>query len=381
MRFTLCVLALMSSLCWQANSTSAQTTHAAVRPALPSAGKIPERGRQFAQEQVRQASVEIDDSMVDGHYAAALAPAASHYDPIDMANGGGCCDGCGAFSDACCCHPFGWLLDWSRGDLWLGSTSFSGAGNFLGAVAGDQGQVSGNFGFQEGFNFGTRLPGVMGGQLGSQLGMRFTQTQLEGTNAGHDSRQQTFITAGLFRRVDYGLQGGLVVDYLHDDWLYKADLLQLRGELSFLFSPCHDFGFRFTDSQQTDDTQAVLRGRAVPIDLRFSSLNTYRFFYRARMGERGTSVAELQAGFSEDSAAILGANIRIPLQMQLGLDLNANYLMPPSDSAVPHTQEGWNMNIALVWTPGRYFGGDGDYYRPLLDVAHNGSFLTRHASD
>lgn len=132
------------------------------------------------------------------------------------------------FSDACCCHPFGWLLDWSRGDLWLGSTSFSAHGNFLGEGPGDQGQVSGNFGFQEGFNFGTRLPGVMGGQLGSQLGMRFTQTQLEGTNAGHDSRQQTFITAGLFRRVDYGLQGGLVVDYLHDDWLYKADLLQFQ---------------------------------------------------------------------------------------------------------------------------------------------------------
>lgn len=92
-------------------------------------------------------------------------------------------------------------------------------------------------------------------------------------------------------------------------------------------------------------------------------------------------MAELQAGFSEDSAAILGANFRIPLQNQLGLDLNTNYLMPPSDSAVPYAQEGWNMNIALVWTPGRCFGGDGDYYRPLLDVAHNGNFLTRHANE
>ena len=134
MRLTLCVLALVSSLCWQANSTSAQTAHATVRQAVHSAGKIPERGRQFAQEQVRQASSVVDDSMVDGHYEATLAPAASHYDPIDMSNGAGCCDGCGAFSDACCCHPFGWLLDWSRGDLWLGTTSFSGAGNFLGCL-------------------------------------------------------------------------------------------------------------------------------------------------------------------------------------------------------------------------------------------------------
>lgn len=388
-RVLLCVLTLVFGLYWQPNSTFAQSTADTVRSAVHRAGKLPERGNRLASEQVRHASLAMNDSMDDAyldahahaHDEATLTPAASNYEAIDMRAEGACCNGCGAVPEACCCHPFGWLLDWSRGDLWLGTTSFTGAGNFLGVDAGDQGQVSGNFGFQEGFNFGTRLPGVMGGQLGSQIGMRFTQSQLDGTAAGNDSRQQTFVTAGLFRRVDYGLQGGLVVDYLHDDWVYKADLLQLRGELSFLFSPCHDFGFRFTENQQTDDTQAYLRGRSLPVDLRLSSLNTYRFFYRARMGERGASVAELQAGFSEDSAAILGANFRIPLQNQLGLDLNANYLMPPSDSTAPHTLESWNLNIALVWTPGRCFGGDGDYYRPLLDVGHNGNFLIQHVSE
>lgn len=309
-------------------------------------------------------------------YQETLAPNAMHYD----SGGWDDCQSCGAVSGACHCQPFGWLLDWSRGDLWLGTVGFAGASSSLGAAAGDAGQVAGNFGFQEGFNFGTRLPGLLGGQLGSQLGMRFTQSQLDGTSAGADNRTQTFVTAGLFRRVDYGIQGGLVVDYLHDDWLYKADLLQLRGELSFLFSPCHDFGFRFTDSQQTDDTTARIRGRSAPLDLRLSGLNNYRFFYRARFGHNAAGLAELQAGWTEESSAILGANLRTPLQNQLGLDVSATYLLPPNEAAAPYTQAGWNLSLALVWTPGRCFGSDRDYYRPLLAVGDNGSFLTRHVS-
>ena len=166
---------------------------------------------------------------------------------------------------------------------------------------------------------------------------------------------------------------------MHDDWVYKTDLLQLRGELSFLFSPCHDFGFRFTDSQQTDDTTARIRGRDTPIAVRLSGLNTYRFFYRARFGHNAAGQAELQAGFSEDSSAVLGASLRTPLQNQLGLDVSATYLLPPSQADMPYTQEGWNLNLALVWSPGRVFGSDRDYYRPLLSVGDNGNFLTRHA--
>ncbi|MCA9183463.1 MAG: hypothetical protein KDA51_18510, partial [Planctomycetales bacterium] len=139
-----------------------------------------------------------------------------------------------------------------------------------------------------------------------------------------------------------------------------------------------DFGFRFSDSQQTDDTTARVRGSAMPIDLRLSALNTYRFFYRARFGHNAAGQAELNAGFSEDSSAILGASLRAPLHNQLGLDVSTTYLIPPSQTDMAYTQDGWNLNLALVWTPGRSFGSDRDYYRPLLSVADNGSLFTRH---
>lgn len=290
------------------------------------------------------------------------------------------CDSCGAV-EACGCYPVGLLpvglFNWSRADVWVGVTSFTGEANFLTTGTSGNGQVEGNFGFQEGVNFGSNLPNLLGGQLGAQIGIRGTQTQLEGSAAGSDNRNQLFATAGLFRRVDYGLQGGLVVDYLHDDWIYQADLVQLRGELSFLFSPCHDLGFRFTDSQQTEETTAMVSGVTSAVNLRLSTLNTYRFFYRYRFGHDARGVAELQTGFTEDSGAVLGLDVKAPLQNELGMAFNVTYVMPPSNVTDPYTREAWNMGVAFVWTPCRIFGGARDYYRPLLDVAHNGNMISR----
>jgi hypothetical protein len=258
----------------------------------------------------------------------------------------------------------------------LGVVGLTGEGNFTTTGTGGNGQVEGSFGFQQGFNFGSQVPCLLQGQLGAQLGMRFTQTQLDGSAAGPDHRNQLFLTTGLFRRVDYGIQGGLVVDYSRNDWFYKADFLQLRGELSYLFSPCHDFGFRFTDSQQTRNVTATISGITDPVPLALSTLNTYRFFYRHRFGECATGQAEFDVGWTKKSGTVLGANVETPLHLQLGLRCDATYVIPAGSVADPFTQEGWNIALAVVWTPGRPFGTGRDYYRPLFDVADNGSMLS-----
>ena len=67
----------------------------------------------------------------------------------------------------------------------------------------------------------------------------------------------------------------------------------------------------------------------------------------------------------------------LPLQGQLGLAVDATYVLPPESAAVPYMREAWNLSVGVVWTPGRRFGAQRDYYRPLLDVAHNGSFLSK----
>lgn len=267
-----------------------------------------------------------------------------------------------------------WLLDWSRAEVFVGTLAFTGAADFLNATPSAVGESGGNFGFQEGFNFGSQLPSLMGGELGAQFGMRFTHTNLDGSRIADDHRNQLFLTTGLFRRVDCGLQGGLVVDYLHEDWLYQADLFQLRGELSWILSDRSDLGFRFTDSRQTDNTTAITD--VGPLQVNLASLDTYRFFYRHRIGSRGTGNAEWQLGFTEDSQALLAMKLDTPLVGELGLQTSATYVLPEHDTTDSYRDESWNMGLAIVWTPGRCFGTGRDYYRPLFEVADNGVLVT-----
>jgi len=286
-------------------------------------------------------------------------------------------DHCDA-SLACGPAPHHFLLDWSRSDLWVGVTSFSNPSNFLSGAASDDDQVEGIFGFQQGFNFGNRIPSLLAGQVGSQVGMRFVQGSLNGSGLTDKERNQFFATLGLFRRVDYGVQGGLVVDYLRDQWLYESNLVQLRGELSFLFSPIHEIGFRFTDSLRESTDTALLPASATSVAVRMSALETFRIYGRRRFGTNCGGLVELHIGSSQDGGTLLGGLLQNPLSGQLGLETSATFFTPKSSTQEAFSREVWNLSMAIVWTPGRLFGSQRDYDRPLFEVASNGSVLPKH---
>ena len=126
---------------------------------------------------------------------------------------------------------------------------FAGVHGFTGPV--NRGET-GSFGFHEGFNWGAPVPCF--GALGTQIGLQATQSNLSGAEFTDETRHQLFLTGGLFRRVDWGLQGGLVFDYLSDDWYANTSLAQLRGELSWVFPCLHELGFWFSASTE-EDTQ------------------------------------------------------------------------------------------------------------------------------
>lgn len=285
---------------------------------------------------------------------------------------------CGmACGDAACGGPIRQLLDWSRCDLLVGTAAFSNPTNFLTSGNNAAGQLEGNFGFQEGFNFGSCVPGLLNGQIGGQIGLRAIQSQLYGNAAGDDARNQLFVTGGLFRRVDYGVQGGLVVDYLHDDWLAVVDLSQLRGELSFALTTCHTAGFRFTSSLNNHQSALHLAGQPAPVSVHFTALDSYRFFYACALGDEGRAAAEFNAGFTEDRDTVLGMNLTAPLHGEVGISASTTYLIPHSGAQPAYTSESWSLGLALVWTPCRLYGCGRDYYRSLFDVADNGTLLTK----
>ena len=255
---------------------------------------------------------------------------------------------------------------------------------FFGGVQGFTGPLnrggSGSFGFHEGFNFGAPCCGCWG----KQFGVNLTQSNFDGSFFTDNSRNQVFLTGGLFRRVDWGLQGGLVVDYLHDQWDYEADLLQLRGEASWKYCGCHEIGFWFTAGANNDDN-LVLRqpeiGSTSGVDIltREASIQVndmFAFFYRRQLACGGEG--RVFGGWTAHDQGLIGGDLTLPINCCWSARAGFLYLAPRDSSSGPDfVQETWNVGISLVWTPCPRQPCVPNYCRPLFNVADNGSFATR----
>ncbi len=235
---------------------------------------------------------------------------------------------------------------------------------------------SGSFGFYEGFNHAT---GLCNDCFCGQFGGRWTQSNFDGSLLTSDERQQTFLTAGIFRRVDWGLQCGVVFDYLHDEWDYEVDLGQVRGEVGWKYCGCHELGFRFSagtsDDRATinelfqDDDDMIVRQRNAAFEVN----DLYAFYYRRQFQCGGEG--RLFGGFTNNDQGLVGGDVRVPLNPCWSLQADFLYVVPTDDSTFGYAEESWNVAVGVVWTP---FAKPGcpAYCRPLFDVANNGTLAT-----
>ncbi|HEY2147317.1 MAG TPA: DUF6666 family protein, partial [Pirellulales bacterium] len=254
--------------------------------------------------------------------------------------GSGGCGGCGS----CCCRPICCLFCCDWWDQWAQDMSiFAGTQAFKGPV--DQG-FNGDFGFHEGINWGSPLWDAMG--LGAQIGAAVTESDLSRTNATDQHRNQYFFTAGLFHRPECGCgwQGGLVWDYLSDQFVDDFTVSQLRGDLSYVFN-CHEVGFWFTTGvsdkklfSTTDTTETTIRYK--PIDL-------YAFYYGHHFANGGEG--RIWGGFTGGTGGLVGADFSVPVCDKVSLESGFNYAIPHrvGDGDVP--PESWSLTINLVWHP------------------------------
>lgn len=291
------------------------------------------------------------------------------------------CDGCGDISCGCGLRTHGsGSLNECRLRLGVGALGFNNAMNYAGAGTNLwSGDGSGSFGFQQSLQWSTPVPGLFYGEMGAQVGVRTVQANLAGAEFTADGRNQLYLTAGLFRRADYGLQGGLVLDYLAERWYLNTDLVQLRGELSYMFEPNHEFGFRFTSSMQSSSSGGFIlndAGSLVSTSGTFAALDQYRLFTRHVLDQEHASYLELSAGWSDEKHGIVGAMIETVLSSQINLQSSFTMGIPgDAVSEGDHQQEQWQVGLMLVWTPSRpCISGLQDYYRPLFEVADPGSF-------
>ena len=288
----------------------------------------------------------------------------------DYCTGDGCVNCCGNWNS---CGPVSPCLLLPRPrleplEVLLGLQGFTGPANRGG---------SGSFGFYEGFNHGF---GLCGDCFCGQFGARWTQSNFDGSLVTPQDRTQIFATAGLFRRVDWGLQCGLVFDYLHDEWDYEVDLGQLRGEAGWKYCGCNEVGFRFSigtndananlNSLSAEDDEIVLDQQSANFDVN----DLFAFYYRRQFACGGEG--RLFGGWTSNDQGLLGGDVRVPLSPCWSLQADFLYVIPSDDSPAGFVDETWNVAVGVVWTP---FAKPGcpTYCRPLFDVANNGTFATR----
>ncbi len=294
-------------------------------------------------------------------------------------SGYGTCDG---FSNNRYCEPARFPLflpvlgvDWSRFEFFYGTQAFLNPMNVPATGSGTNAN-SGSFGFHEGFNEGRDLKKLFGIDLSAQFGLRATQNNLEGQQFTDQHRNQIFLTGGLFRRVDYGLQYGVVLDYLSDNWYYDTDLLQLRGELSWKLSPRQNFGFHWMAGLNDDTVPTLVTNQSGTVfngSQTVQASDQYRAFYRYCFGPTGQWTSYI--GGTDNNHFLIGSDIDVPLAGGLSMKVGSTYFAPTGDTSVPKYQsEGWNVGISMVYRPGCRTGSN-RYLRPMFNVADNGSFF------
>jgi hypothetical protein len=294
---------------------------------------------------------------------------------FDVVGDDACCgDGgsCGHASDCgacitccCCCIPLPCLSMPHNFSVYGGVHGFKGPMN--------RGADS-SFGFNEAINGGAPL-NLFGHGLGAQVGVRGVHSNLSGaTGLTSDVRNQLFVTSGLFRRVDCGLQFGAVIDWLHEDWDIRLDLAQIRSEISWMFITQSEFGFRYTGG--VADDRSPTPPNLVGID--WVPVDQYSLFVRQKMPQLGGE-GQVWAGVSGEGEGILGASAILPLGENIAVSADFAYLVPDvgaNNVPIPGSiQESWNVGIGLVFFPGAGFLSQCNYYRPLFDVANNGTFF------
>lgn len=281
----------------------------------------------------------------------------------------GDCNECmdGACTD-CCLIPCP-RIPWDDLTIFGGAQGFTGPKN-LG---------TGSFGFHEGVNWGAPFP-FFDGCFGMQAGARFTQANLSGSEDSPETRHQMFLTGGLFRRVDWGLQGGVAFDYLSDTWYTDTRLAQLRAEIGWVFPCGHELGFWMTHSLNEDSSPTQILVNQIPVDgnATWEATDLYAVYYRHRFNGWEGANCRLYAGFTGDADGYIGSDVQVPLSCDLALQAGFAYLVPEQTkgpAGLGNEQESWNVAVSLVWYPGCGTATSKSYFAPLFNVADNGSFM------
>jgi hypothetical protein len=321
-----------------------------------------------------------EGGLLMGEYPAQLHVESFYDDPYECED-----------EDYLMCHHSGRFCNWLRqfgkpyyGWKWYRDfTASAGVTSFTNST--DLG-INGNFGTNEYLNWSMPFWNAFG--VGWQVGWRGTQTNFQPatlsvgtTTFEKNARTQNFITTGFYTRAfeGRGLQGGAVYDYLSDNWFDNVDVAQIRGELSYVWG-YHELGFW---SATNIGDQIGLFGPVHRTAGQASTLSQYCGFYRLQFGD--ANEWKVWGGATQNADGVVGSMIRAPLSRPLAIEGTFTYIIPGRSQTIDIARNGslqhfspaaWNLGINIVWYPaGRSRRGLASPYRPLFEVADNGSMI------
>lgn len=286
---------------------------------------------------------------------------------------GGCSDG------SCGCDPCDggcWarnvsrcFSEWCRADAFRDLSIYAGVQGFKDPI--DLGE-NGDFGFHEGANWGMPLWGCSG--VGIQLGFEFDHSDLApNATVFGDHRNQYFMTGGVFYRPtrECGWQGGIVWDYLDDEFYDSVKVGQLRGNLSYVVD-WSEVGFEFAVGVHSDKTSTIPFDTGIgtiyqPVDL-------YTLYYGRRLANGGEF--KVYGGLADGLGGIVGSTLDIAISDSFSLQGDFSYIIADHVPAGQIPGESANLAFSIVWHPGCHARDTFDSaYRPLFNVADNSSFI------
>lgn len=300
----------------------------------------------------------------------------------------GDCGSCGVlggyFQDGCCdrggCPPGTpcWLDGLGRifrnAEYYAGFSSFRGA-SFVNPNVRTELVDDNSFGSYAGFNMGLPLCRLTCGVLSGQFGLRTVNTNFNGNDFSIDDRNQLFLTAGFYRRVDYGLQFGMVADFLREEWFANSDTVQLRGDLGYVWPSGTTFGFRFATNTQDDIVAGTFNGQNFA-NMGVTTNENYRFYIRHDAARGG--FGEVYGGWTETNQGLLGLDFDMPITERWAFEAGYTWYLDDTPAVAPQVQLGGYPNSAYNAYVGISFRPRGrshyhNYDRPMFDVADNGS--------
>lgn len=289
---------------------------------------------------------------------------------------GGCSDGSCSNCDSCdgncwgrnACRVFG---DWFRQDAFRDFTVYTGVQGFKDPI--DLGE-NGDFGFHEGINWGMPLWGCSG--VGVQMGAEFDHSDLSpNATIFGDHRNQYFITGGVFYRPtrECGWQGGIVWDYLDDEFYDAVTVSQVRGNLSYVID-CSEVGFEFAAGVHGDTVHTPPATQAFGTESVFRPVDLYELYYGRRLANGGEF--KVYGGLADGLGGIVGSNLDIAISDSFSLQADFSYVIADKVNPALVPGESANLAFSVVWHPGCHARDTFDSaYRPLFNVADNSSFI------